>query len=363
MTQRYTHEEVRALMATAEMQQQTRKHAETEQVIAELKSGVVPTPERVAHILAWLAGEERAQLIRHHCFWKEHKLRCGFDALVSAALAAHLDLVRCEAALTAYAGSRDPFEDHVDHTVANPAQKEVMAFCAAYAGTVDTLRRVKTARPELVDEIDALRKAATGSAEFRLILDLRTNLSHGSVIVPGWSVSSDLVSASGTMKFSAAELIAFGKWSAESRAFLTGAPGGYIVISAVTNVCVQGLARLRRDLAALFFRNRSKAETDYFDIEDLKRRLSSRQFLKILLQGRVAKGTDPYPHLHQFFPANVVREILRRPPHSAEQVDFIIALRAAETDCDDELRSLLYKLFGVAVQVPIAHESPSFDAA
>jgi hypothetical protein len=334
MPKRYSKEELSALLVSARKQDAERKRIQSEQVIAALEAGNFPTPEPIVRILVW-SGVEQRTFMRHHQFWKEGKLRLGFEALVNSALAAHLDLTRCDAALTAYADSRDPFDGHVDHTVGNPAQKEVMAFCAAYVGTIDTLRRLKAARPELAKAIDELREAATGAPEFRFILDLRKNLSHGSVTVPGWSVTTDSLGTTGAMKFNAAELLAFGTWNPVSRAFIEGAPKGQIAIASVSAVCARGLAQFRRDLTALFFSNRSDAERDFHNIQDLTRKVQGRQWIKIILQGHVQKGTDPYPYLPRFFTPDVVREILRRPPHSAEQVEYIIGLRSAETDCDD----------------------------
>lgn len=362
MNRRYTQEETRQLLGDALRRDAERRDAENENMISVLKSGTLPTPEPIVRILVW-RGVELHRLMRHHCFWKEHKLRNGFDALVAAALSAHLDLARCDAALSAYANSRDPFEDHVDHTVGNPAQKEVMAFCAAYSGTVDTLRRLKGVRPELGDNIDRLRKDTTGSPEFNFMLDLRRNLSHGSVTVPGWSVTNDLQNqtSSGEMRFNSEELLAFGEWNAESRAYIERAEEGRIAISAVTAICAKGLARLRRDLEHLFFQNRSEAEKDFHNIMDLSRKIGSRQWIKVFLDGHTKKGTDPYPHLHRFFSPEQVREILRRPPHSVEQVEYIISLKAAETNCDNSLRAMLYKLFGVQADIPAGDDPPRLD--
>lgn len=342
-------EDITALLAKAQAAEAAKKQQETAHAIAHFQSGVLPTPSDIAHILTWRIGPDREAIMRHHPYWKEHRLREGLDALIAAALAAHLDLCRCEAALTAFADSREPFEDHIEHTVSNPAQKEVMAFCAAYFGTKDTLYRItKSARPDLGPEIDALRLKTTGDALFRFILDLRKNLSHGSVTVPGWSVQSDFKSASGAMLFETGDLLAFGEWSAASKQFLNDIPDGRFRISDVTAHCAKGLAQLRRELRDLFHRNQTPAEKDYFRLQDLHRRSSSRQWMKVFLSPHAEKGTDPYPHLPRFFSAAEVREIMRRPMHSADQVEYIIALRAAQTDYDDDLRAKLYKLFKVA---------------
>jgi hypothetical protein len=344
MASRLSRDELNAVLAAdAERQLQV-----AEQAIGHFKSGQLPTPEDIARSLTWRVGEDRNRIMRHHPYWKEHRLRLGFDALIAAALAAHLDLCRSDAALTAFADSREPFEDHIEHTVENPAQKEVMAFCAAYFGTKDTLYRIKGARPDLAAQIDEVRLKTTGDVQFKFILDLRRNLSHGSVTVPGWAVTSDFRTAVGAMYFEVAELLAFGSWSADVGTFLEGVPEGRFGISEVTAHCAKGLAQLRRELRGVFQRHPTLAESDFFRLQDLHRRLGSRQWMKVILQPRAAKGADPYPLLHRFFSPEEVRQIMRLPMHSADQVDYIIALRAAKTDCDDDLRRTLMKLFKVS---------------
>jgi hypothetical protein len=347
MISKLSQSELNDLLVRAQAADAERRRAETERAVTVFKGGELPTPDDVVRVVTWRVGEARQSLLRHHRFWKEQRLRAGFDALISAALAAHVDLTRAEAALTAFADSREQFEDHIDHTVGNPAQKEVMAFCAAYFGTVDTLRRIKECRQDLAEEIDATRLAATAGPVFRFMLDLRRNLSHGSVTVPGWSVTSDFKSATGAMYFDVPDLLAFATWSAEVRPFLEGAAEGRLRISTVTAECAKGLAKLRRDLHALYYRNRTPAEEDFQRLQDLHRRCSSRQWMKVLLSPHANKGTDSYPHLPRFFSKEEVRGILRRPKHSAEQVELIIALRSPQTDCDAELRAMLYKLFQV----------------
>ena len=67
----------------------------------------------------------------------------------------------------------------------------------------------------------------------------------------------------------------------------------------------------------------------------------------LILIGQIGKGKDPYDYLHYYFDAEEVREIMRLPKHSKEQVDFMIGLKGAEIDCNEELRNRLYCVFGV----------------
>ncbi len=351
-----------ALFAEMAEQEERREREKREAVLSQFEKAMFPTPEPIARAIVWSAPSKRAEFLRHHPYWKERKLRLGLDALISAALSAHLDLTRCEAALVAYGASRDSFEDHLDHTVGHPAQKEVMAFCTAYTGVIDTLRRLtKSVRTDLYDQARELGFDALSGPEFRFLRDLRNNLAHGSVTMPGWWIQTDFETTIGAMRFAAAELLAFGDWSSESKQYLRDAPDGHIAISAITAKCSSGLARLRRALHMLFARNRTAAEIDYYELDDLGRRLLSGQSLKIFLNGHAAKGTDPYPHLHRIFEPEVAREILRRPRHSQEQVEFIISLRAAQTHCDDDLREMLYKLFRVESDRVFEREPPSLD--
>jgi hypothetical protein len=346
------------ILLKAAENQRDREHSDASEVIRHLSSGVLPTPEPIARILVWSSAQRRREMMRAHCYSKERQLRLGFDALVSSAQSAYRDLVRCEAALTAYAATSDDFQRHVDHTIEIPAQKEIMAFCAAYHGTFDTLRRLKKARPDLADKIDDLRERNTNEAEFIFISDLRKNLSHGSVVVPGWSISSDFIETTGTMKFSGREIISFGEWKAVSRSFIAQQDDTFS-ISKILAKCAYGLSVFRKELEALFASNRSDAEVDYFDLIDLIRKLASKNFIKAFLQGHVEAETDPYIHLWRFFDPETLREILRLPPRSVEQVEFIIALRAAETTCDDSLRALLYRLFRVPVELDVSITGPT----
>lgn len=336
-----------------------RKEAAAIAIVEGLKKGELPTPEPIVRAIIWRI--DRHVLMREHVYWKEHKLRVGLDALISAALAAHLDLARAEAALTAFAQTKDSFEDHIRQTVENPAQKEVMAFCAAYVGTVDTLRRFKTRRPDIWNEIDTLRIKGTGSVEYRFIFELRRNLSHGSVVVPYWNIRNDGAGTSGAIHFSSSELLAFGDWGSEVKGFLRTNASDSFSISAITAKCVEGLAKFRRDLEILFARHRTTAERDFEGINSLARRIGSRQFAKIVLTPLIAKGIDPYAHLHRFFSSEQVARILDYPNRSAEQIEYGLRLREAEMDIDDSLKSLIYDLFQAKKDFAVAPEPPSLE--
>ncbi len=337
--------------------QEAQRSAENDRIRTELAKGTLPTDRSLVKALIWRV--DRPVLMRSHIYWQEAKLRSGLDALISSALLAHLDLTRAEAALTAFAQADESFDAHIKHTVENPAEKEVLAFCASYVGTVDTLRRLVKRRSDITSEIESLHQSHFGSVEFRFIFELRRNLSHGSVVVPFWNVKTDEKGTSGTIHFSSAELLQFGQWGNEARRFLADQREDSFSISAITAFCANGLAKFRRDLGILFARHRTLAEFDYHAVNDLGRRTSGSQFNKIILKRVIEKSVNPYAHLHRFFSPDETRRILEYAPHTAEQVEYIIRLREASSLADEETRYLLCKLFGVSGAAEPAPRPPS----
>ncbi|MBM6579865.1 hypothetical protein ILT44_06700 [Microvirga sp. BT689] len=322
-----------------------RRSARLEAAASALRLGEFPTSPELRKIIQSTVGRERQRLLQSHPFWTEMKLREGFKALVSAAYAALADICRHEAALTAYATDRGVFQQHVEYTVSNPAQKDVMAFCAAATGLIDTTRRILKRRPDIADEVSALIGRLFVDDLTAFVKDLRKNLSHGSVVVPGWMLQTDQTGTSGAMSFDSDELLAFGDWSASARKYILSASDGRIRVSKVANLYHKKIQDFSVGLDDVFSQNVSASERDFYDLEDEYRMRGQGQWAKILAD-QVGRGRDPYRYLHRFFKDEEVRAILRLPRHSKEQVDFIIALKGAEIRCDNALRDSLYRMFG-----------------
>lgn len=324
-------------------QQQEEKIAE--QIIDYLNRKELPTRDDIRNAINFRVGGQRQRILRHHVYWKERQLRLGLESLIRAAHQAYVDICRHDAALGSLARGKD-FQDHVDHTVGYTAQKDMMAYCSLAIGVHDTLRRICKVRPGLENEIRKIADECFDCDVTYFVKDLRNNLSHGSVVIPKWEISSDFRNLSGSMKYEARELLSFGDWASESTRYVSNANSGTINLSTVVGEHFKLLEDFDRKIQDLFAKNVTHAERDFFEIEDSYKRFARTQWAKIMI-GQIGKNRDPYDYLHRFFEPETVREILRRPRHSKEQVDFIIALKAAEIDCDDELRHLLYEKFGV----------------
>ena len=176
----------------------------------------------------------------------------------------------------------------------------------------------------------------------------RNNLLHGRVIIPQWEISYgfEQQDSMGSMMYYIDNLIQSGKWNDRSRNFVLTLHVEKVQLSGIIRKHFRLLNDLIREINNVFARNVTPSEKDFVDIEDSHKRQGRRQWAKIMV-GQIASGKNPYDYLHRFFDPETLREILRRPPHSKEQVDFIMALKAAEIDWDDDLRSMMYRMFRV----------------
>ena len=333
---------------TMEHAQRTREDRIEQYVRPHLESGVLPTPNDVREAINSLVGDRRQRILRYHKFWRERTLRQGLDSLAHAAHQASIDVCRHDAALGALADSAD-FQDKVDLAVGHIAQKDVVAYCALALGVRATLKELRELRTDIADEISEIENRVYCSEISEFVRNLRNNLFHGRVLVPQWSVSFDHErrTSTGSMRYSIEELTVSGRWDARSQSYMRSSTDGHLRLSVVIRDHFALLNDLKSRLDKLLTTNTSQSESDYWHIEDSHKRVLRRQWAKVLV-GQVWKGKDPYDHLHRFFEPEALREILRYPRHSKEQVDFMIALKSAELDWDDELRQMMYRVFGVA---------------
>jgi len=200
-------------------------------------------------------------------------------------------------------------------------------------------------RGEFRAALNELRKPAA----FDFIDRLRNNLLHGEVTVPNTVITTGASGTHGTIQFDIDELLAFGTWNPRAQQFICSF-GERLPISPVRLDFTEAIRRCHERVRETLRRSPSEAEIDFWIIEDDERRWASCQWIKVILSPFAKKGTDPYPHLPRFFEPDEVREILRRPRHSVEQAELIIALKSPRVACDDELRAMLYKIFGVENQ-------------
>ena len=287
----------------------------------------------------------REEILRYHVYWEERQLRLGLKSLVRAAHQAYVDICRHDAALGSLAKATG-FQEHIDHAIGYSAQKDVVAYCSLVFGVGDTLRRLKSRRPDIAEDIQSVANQCFDHDVTLVIKDLRKNLSHGSVVIPKWKISIKPIASVGSMMYPKQELLAFGEWSVRSRNYVDNAKGDSINIAQVVGEHFHLLNKFDQSIHGLFARSVTSAEKGFFYIEDSHKRDARRQRV-LIFAVQIGKGKDPYDYLHYYFDEEEIREIMRLPKHSKEQVDFMIGLKGAEIDCNEELRNKLYGVFEV----------------
>ncbi len=315
-----------------------------EKCIAYLKRKELPTSEEVRQSINSLVGK-RQEVLRYHVYRKEWVLRQGLESFIRASHQASIDISRHDAALGALAESRD-FQDQIDQAVGYSAQKDVVAYCALALGVRDILKEIRGLRSDISDNISGIVEQVFSADISHFIRKLRNNLVHGRVLVPEWSVSysGGLKTSTGSMMYSKKEMLKSGNWNEQSCNYIQSTRGEKIQLSVVVREHFGLLNRLGTEMEDLFARNTSEAEKDYWEIEDSHKRSLRRQWTKILL-GQLPEGESPYDYLHRFFDPATLREILRHARNSKDQVDFMMALKSAEIDWDDDLRETMYRMF------------------
>lgn len=327
--------------------QRTRERRIEEHVRPHLESGLLPTPDDIRDAINSLVGDKRQKLLRCHRYWRECTLRKGLDSLVNSAHQASIDVTRHDAALGVLANSLD-FQHKVDFSIGQVAQKDIVAYCALALGVKDALKELRGLRSDIADEISGIQNRVYCTDISQFVRNLRNNLVHGRILVPQWSVAFDGKhgTSTGSMRYSVQELEASGRWNTQALSYMQSSTDGQLHLSVVVRDHFTLLNDLKSRLDALFARSITEAERDYWHIEDSHKRIMRRQWAKILV-GQLSEGKDPYSQLYRFFKPEALRQILRHPTHSKEQVDFMIALKSDEIDWDDELRRMLYQVFGV----------------
>ena len=207
----------RSLFKELVRSQEKRDEKIVKEVKSFLRSEKIPTPEDVRKTINSCVGDRRQDLMCHHIYWKERQLRLGLESLLRAAHRAHVDICRHDAALGSLARARD-FEDHVDHTIGYAAQKDMVAYCSLAVGVFGNLRRIEATRPDIKKKIRSVADECFDHNVTDFIKCLRTNLVHGSVVIPKWKISYDWQGqdSSGAMTYEKQELLGFGDWNART---------------------------------------------------------------------------------------------------------------------------------------------------
>lgn len=326
-------------------QMEDQKKARVRTAAIELSKGQFPTPFFVRDVIGELVGDEKEELLSKHAFYQELCMREGFTALFATAHSAFVEICRHEAAISRIAETSErTLSTHLALAVEEPIQKDVMAYTAAAKGIIDVIRRLRKRRNDIEGAVAALVAEHFMDGATAFVKDLRNNLAHGSVVLPGWNITTTPEGTLGAMRFVRNDLLRRGKWSPLARDFMDAEEN--IDVGKTIGTHFEKLKRFNGAVIDFLARNVREDERDYYDIVDTQNRWAAQQWFKILVR-QVGNNKNPYDFLHRFFSPKEVRLILRLPNHSKEQAELVISLKGSESACDDDLRQAVYDIFKV----------------
>lgn len=218
--------------------------------------------------------------------------------------------------------------------------KEVFAASSAAKALVEHARRLNAV--VCVSEYESRCKALASDAQ-AFILKLRNGLSHAAWIESNWSIMHGDKGRTTHFTYSKAALLQRNDWNAAAKRFIQSSK----TIDVRTLFCAYAdelnefydwwLREVGMQLPAV--------AQDYSRCLLAVDKAASRQARKFILSLAVERNVDPYDHLHKYLTQSELQEVLALPHGSRQQIDRVIEFVDEFGVCDEELRSLVYRLF------------------
>jgi len=220
-------------------------------------------------------------------------------------------------------------------------RKEIFALSSAAAILVDLARRVK----KIIPEFDEVRLKNFDGGPHIFIIDLRNQLNHVTFLESDWSIKNVGPGQTSHFEFKAAKLLRDGDFK-EAKTYLQGQQAPIDVRNlfetygtSVQNFYAWLMPKLEVQLPA--------EVKDYRRCVRARRALLARSWYRLLFTQVVKSETDLYSHLQTYLTPEELEEINTLPHRSKQQMDRIIEMVDEYGACDDKLRGLVYKAFGL----------------
>jgi hypothetical protein len=234
--------------------------------------------------------------------------------------------------------------------IAGAVQKDMFAACAAAESVIQHAHRVRQLVPEA--EYKARCSSVFDVPQQSFIKQLRNNLVHVGFIEADWLVryhfgteDKRATPKESAFQFSRAELLA-GEFTGEARAYVEKM-GEKIDVEVLFEDYGKRVEEFYAWLEQRIEWHLPQELADYRRCADEYQRTSGRAVYRLFLNTWINWKVDPYAHLQDYLTTEQMREVGHMPVRSLEQVNRIIELADKDRIVDEELRGLIYRLFGV----------------
>ncbi len=324
---------------------QQRRDAHRETLIAALS---VPVTADVRSAIVLLGPGDQKMVLREHPGQQINRRVESLWSMVAVFGCVKNDLLARLDEFEAFSKTQDLFSRRGKpllrrHEVA--VNKELVAFAAAASALVALSRRVLSSIP--LEGFDRRRSETFDVDEHAFVIDLRNVLLHESFSEATWEIKRDFENREGRSDFVlGGHTLALESMKVAARSFVARSGGKIPLRQLVSEYAakVDDFYMWLRDEVDL---SKPAALADYLDLLKACRARNSHKSFRLLLSIAVEKGLDPYAYLERFLDTAQIHAVSNFPPQSRDQVDFIIQAVDEYGACDDELRALVYRLFGV----------------
>src|SRR6266496_438457 len=286
---------------------------------------------------------------------KEHPGYLAHQALddIQASLEMFFDCVDDLTAATSY--FRDQAAEHDLFSRGNrqrleqlerSIRKSFFAVTSTAFALVDTTRRVRK-HYEVIGYDEQVKESFSENELHRFIQDLRNVFSHRHLLNPGWQIIYKPGGKITRFILSKEDLNRYVEWCPLARRFMEKHSFEIDVenLTSEYRLLVEHFHKWFRDAILAFVGNEIKEYTSY---ERILKGEQWRQYWRLYLNEGIKRNLDPYNYLDRFLSPEEVERAKALPRHSREQADLMISMADEYNICDNEIRGLVYRLFGIS---------------
>ncbi len=226
--------------------------------------------------------------------------------------------------------------------------QEILYLFASSAMTLVDQSRALSKKVELPGYTERVAVTFTDNLRHRFIQELRNDLIHVKLHEPSWSLTTnrDRTRTTRFMLFPN-ELQRSDEWHRLAKEYLQQHPEG-VDLGALIREYRAEIIEMQTWLQATLREVADAAIGDYLRCNNFLLAVGARCWWRLLLsQVVIQQGRDPYQYIDRYLSVAELAEVQRLPHGTKEQVDRIINLIDDYGACDEELRALTYKAFGI----------------
>jgi hypothetical protein len=341
----WTSPEARELFDLFAKHQAEQRRQELAQVTASLQT--VPASEQVLEELCALSPQDALRALRTHPGYEMHR---NLESIETMLRVFHRALADLDIAVNAFPAlgpvemrrERESLEAEISVTV----NKEILAAVGASQALVDYSRSARKLLPEQL--FDQKRSEIFDDDEHALVKGLRNLLSHVRHTTADWQTTYSPEGRVTCFKIDTETLLVEAELNSAAQRFLA-THGQILNVSGLLSSYAERVDRFYGWLLPELEHRMPEAVVEFRRCEVAVKLHHARQSYKLLVGLWQQAKVDPYEHLPKRLTNEQCLRALELPQRSKVQVDYIISCVDLKGICDEELRLLVYRFFGVKI--------------